>query len=255
MYLMYVDESGDAGVENSPTQIFVLEGLVVHELSWQACLDKLVAFRQWTRQRYGLKLREEIHAGPFIAKPGDLARIPRNQRLAILGAFANAVGGIGDADLISIVVDKRNKSPEYDVFVNAWRALIMRFENTLAAGNFRGPANSEERGLFLPDNTDNRKLLRLLSRMRRFNPTPNQPAYGSGYRDLPLANVIERPGFQDSRHSYFIQACDLAAYLLYQELQPCSYVRRKGARGYFSRLTQICCTAAATKDPRGIVRL
>ena len=32
MYLMYVDESGDSGLVNSPTRYFVLTGMVVHEL-------------------------------------------------------------------------------------------------------------------------------------------------------------------------------------------------------------------------------
>ena len=35
MYLMYVDESGDVGMVNSPSRYFVLVGLVLHELRWQ----------------------------------------------------------------------------------------------------------------------------------------------------------------------------------------------------------------------------
>ena len=35
MFLMYVDESGDCGLQNSPTRYLVLTGLVIHELRWQ----------------------------------------------------------------------------------------------------------------------------------------------------------------------------------------------------------------------------
>ena len=31
MYLMYIDESGDTGTNNSPTQYFVLSAIVIHE--------------------------------------------------------------------------------------------------------------------------------------------------------------------------------------------------------------------------------
>lgn len=76
MYLMYVDESGDPGIASvSRNRYFVLSGLVVHELRWRDILDDFLVFRRGLREQYGLKLREEIHAGAFISKPGDLRRI------------------------------------------------------------------------------------------------------------------------------------------------------------------------------------
>ena len=44
MYLLYVDESGDIGLDNSPTNYFCLSGLVVHELRWDATLAAVVSF-------------------------------------------------------------------------------------------------------------------------------------------------------------------------------------------------------------------
>lgn len=40
MYLIYTDESGDSGMNNSPTLYFVAGGLVLHELRWQGYLDQ-----------------------------------------------------------------------------------------------------------------------------------------------------------------------------------------------------------------------
>ena len=43
---MYVDESGDTGLDGSPTDHFVLTGFVVHEADWLDYLERLIAFRR-----------------------------------------------------------------------------------------------------------------------------------------------------------------------------------------------------------------
>ena len=76
-----------------------------------------------------------------------------------------------------------------------------------------------------------------------------------GYRNLAIQKIIEDPSFRDSGHSYFIQAADLAAYLVYQSLSPSAYMRKKAGHNYYKRLDPIFCTAASLSDPRGFVRL
>lgn len=255
MYLMYVDESGDVGTVNSPTRYFVLCGLVLHELRWAAYLDELVAFRRDIKAAFGLKLREEIHSSALINKPGTLARIPKHQRLEILRRMADKLGAMTDFSLICVVVDKNGKPPNYDVFFNAWQALIQRFENTLSHRNFQGPKNPDDKGMLFPDNTDNKKLVKLLRKMRVYNPIPNQAYFGQGYRNLVVRSVIEDANFRDSEHSYFVQAVDAGAYLLYQQCSPSKYMKSKSGQNYFKRLHPICCRVAAANDPVGIVRL
>jgi len=46
MYLMYVDESGDSGIVNSPTNYFVLTGMVMHELRWNDYLSRIIELRK-----------------------------------------------------------------------------------------------------------------------------------------------------------------------------------------------------------------
>jgi len=252
MFLMYVDESGDTGLCRSPSDFFMLVGLVVHELRWQDCLEQLVAYRRETRTRFGLRLREELHAAALLNKPGDLVRIRRNDRLTIIRSFAERLGAMPDLNLIAVVVDKRGKPSDYDVFEMAWKTLIQRFENTVSHRNFQGPANPDERGMLFPDNTDNKKLTQLLRKMRKYNPVPSR--FG-GYRNLLLRNIIEDPNFRDSGHSYFVQAADTCAYLLQQKHKPNAYMRRKSGRNYFAKLQGIVCKSAAPRDPDGIVRL
>lgn len=250
---MYVDESRDIGLSNSPTRFFILTGLIVHELRWKANLDQLVNFRRRMRVLHGLKLREELHASHLINTPGDLKRIKRNDRLSIIRALATELATMQDINLVNVVVDKQGKPPDFDVFGKAWQALIQRFENTIRNGNFPGPANQNEKGLIFPDRTDDKKLRLLLRRMRYYNPIPSRFSFG-GYRQVPLSHVIEDPNFKESRDSYFIQAVDLAAYLLQQRLAPNSYMKKVGGQNYFLRLDPVLCKVAGPA-PHGIVRI
>ena len=255
MYLMYVDESGDCGPQNSPTRFFVLSGLVIHELRWRDVHQELVAFRRRMRATYGLRMSEELHASHLMSKPRGLSRIPKHQRLLMIREFATFLGSFPDMDLINVVVDKDGKPAGYDVFGMAWRALLQRFENTMSRRSFRGPANPDERGVVYADHTDNRKLTALLRRMRRYNPVPHQAAFGAGYRNLTLRRVIEDPSFRNSADSYFVQAADVAAHLVYQWHAPSAYMRKRGGNAYYRRLSPIMCLAASSTDPMGVVRL
>ncbi|MCZ7539999.1 MAG: DUF3800 domain-containing protein [Anaerolineae bacterium] len=252
---MYVDESGDVGLVNSPSRYYVLTGLVIHELRWHDILDRLIIFRRLMRDKYRFYLRDEIHAAAMITRPGELSRIKRYDRLAILREYADELAGIADINVINIVVDKEDKGAGFDVFERAWTALIQRFENTILRRNFRGPQNSDERGIVMTDNTDGQKLQRLLRKMRHYNPVPNQTRFGSGYRNLRLQAIIEDPWLKDSSHSYFIQSVDLCAYLLHQHLKPNAYMKSKAGHNYFLRLEPILCKVASSDDPMGVVRL
>ncbi len=80
MYLMYVDESGDTGLNGSPTDHFVLTGFVVHEADWNAYLERLVAFRRRMGASFGLPLRAELHSSHLLLAP---ARLPASRRTTV----------------------------------------------------------------------------------------------------------------------------------------------------------------------------
>lgn len=255
MYLMYVDESGDPGLLGSPTRYFILTGLVIHELRWNEYLGQIVEFRKRMRNSFGLLMREEIHAAHLINKPGPLLKIKRNDRLTIIRLFLNEISSMQDLSIINIVVDKQGKPAGYNAMEKAWEALIQRFSNTMSHRNFTGPANPDDRGMIIPDNTDVNVVTSLLRRMRRYNPIPNQSEHGAGYRNLTVSNLVEDPYFKDSRNSYLIQAADVVAFALYQKMAPSAYIKKKTAQNYFNRLDAVLCKAASSSDPEGIVRL
>ena len=256
MYLMYVDESGDSGLQNSPTRYFVLSGLVVHELRWQQTLDQLVDFRKRMRATFGLLMREEIHAGQMLSRPGPLVRIQKNDRLAIIRHLLDELAEMTFLNVITVRIDKNGKEPGYDPFEKAWQALIQRFENTMSNSNFPQPRNPSERGLIVCDETDEASLRNVFRRLRVYNPVPhNRARFGAGYRQLPVQSLVEDPIMRRSHQSYFIQAVDAVAFSAYQLYAPSGYVRTKGAKNYYGRLAPIHCTVASPRNRYGIVEL
>lgn len=265
MYLMYVDESGDCGLpsDGSPTTLFCLSGVVVHELAWKDTIAELLQFRRWLKGRYHVYLDAEIHAADMINKPNkvdaSLQALRKHERLAVIRLFADQIGRLKDISIINVVVDKKGKvQNKDDVFRWAWYALFQRFENTIRRENFPGPKNPLERGVVFPDNTDGGKLREFLQAMRTRNILKVPEKSGAfSLKDEPIQTVIEDPILRDSRHSYLIQVADCAAFLLKQSIEPSGFMKKHGGNAYLNRISAVLCKHASQKDTtgRGIVRL
>lgn len=254
MYLLYVDESGDIGLPpSSPTRFFILSAIVIHEMRWRSTLKDLIMFRQELKRRKGLKIRDEIHCTHFINKPGELVRIARNDRLDIIKKCIDWLNSQGEMSIFSVVVDKHGKASDYDVFLHAWNALLMRFENTLSYRNFPGPRNPDDMGIILSDNTDGNKLRSLVRKMRHFNMIPSM--YGGASRNLRLNYIIEDPIFRDSQISFMHQMNDVVAYCARQLYEPNAYVKKKGGDNFYKRLGNVILRVVTAKNPYGIVEL
>lgn len=251
---MYVDESGDVGLNNSPTNHFILTGMVIHESRWSAYLDGLVAFRRRMRDKFGLPVRVEIHSSAMLNR-GKFYGISRNDRLAIARHFVSEIAKMDDARIINVVVDKTGLDASYNVFEQSWTVLLQRFHNTLRRNNFPCSSGQIEYGVLIPDNTDNDKLRKLLRSRRRYSPTPHDQHYGAGFRNIQIDRIIEDPNFRSSDDSYFIQAVDLVAFLLRQRIVSNAYMRRKSVHSYFNKLAPIYCTHACRYNNEGIVWL
>jgi hypothetical protein len=230
-----------------------MSGLVIHESRWRDFVDQIATFRKTMRTVHGLPTRTEIHAAHFIKSP-PIANMQRHVRLAILRNFIDELSKLDYISITNVIVNKANKLLNYDVFTNAWQALFQRFENTLSYGKFPG-AHRNDRGLVLTDATDGRKLQRMVRRMAVHNPIPHMAWAGQGYRNIPLLRIIEDPHPKDSKDSYFIQACDTAAYFLLQKFKPNSFIRRSGGQHYLNRLAPVLNRRASNTNGFGIVTL
>lgn len=199
---------------------------------------------------YGFPVRSEIHAVKLLRH--SEFEIEKFKRLAILRNFLDELAKMNFLSLTNVVVDKRGKPANYDVFSSAWRTLFQRFENTLIHGNFPG-GYKRAFGTVFTDATNGEKLTGLMRKMSVHNPIPNRG--GGGYRNMPILRVIEDPSSRNSAHSLPIQACDVVAYFLHQSLKPNSYVRKSGAQKYFNRLEAILNKNASAAHPMGVVVL
>ena len=112
--------------------------------------------------------------------------------------------------------------------------------------------------MIISDNTDGGKLTKLLRMMRRFNQIPNAMSYGSGSRNIPLRAVVEDPVMRDSQNSYFHQMVDVVAYFARQHYEPNKFVRKKGARTFYTKfLTNVANphVIRSNKTPNYIVEI
>lgn len=250
MYLMYVDESGDTGLDGSPTRYFALSGIVVHEKQWRAFINHLLAFRKTLKSVYALPIRTEIHSSEFIRSP--VASLKKHDRLAILRNSLDELTKFPDISITSVIVDKSTKAAGYDVFQSAWGTLFQRFENTLRYANFPGGLK-DDYGIVLTDATAGHKLSRLVRRMAVYNPIPS--SFGSSSRNIPITKIIEDPHGKDSKESLPVQMADVCAYFLTQKYSPNSYIKKKGAVNYYDRLLPILNTNASRSSALGIVEL
>src|SRR5207249_4646763 len=57
------------------------------------------------RAKFGLLMREEIHAGRMINRPGPLVRIKRNDRLTIIRHLLDELAGMNFISLINVRID------------------------------------------------------------------------------------------------------------------------------------------------------
>lgn len=236
MYLMYVDESGDPGRVNSPTNFYILSAVVLHESYWLSFLNEAIEFRRELKRTKGLLMKEEIHAADFVTKRIKLASgISRNERMDIL---KKCIQWLGKRPYISIITVKVNKAIHPDPFEAAWRYLIQRFENTLEHQNFPNPAFKYDLGIIVADNTDGPKLTKLLRQMRRINYIPSK-FQGSSPRNMPLQYIIKDPVLRESANSYIVQFVDVVAYFAKQYFEPNKYIRQKAAKNYYGVLQPV----------------
>jgi hypothetical protein len=247
---MYVDESGDPGNNTAQSDFFCLSGITVHESEWRNLLNASAQFRRVIKDTYGFPVRAEIHAVKLLRHSNF--DIEKFQRLAILRNFLDEIAKLNFISITNVVVDKRGKPDNYDVFGMAWRTLFQRFENTLIHGNFPG-SYKRAFGTVYTDATNGEKLTKIMRKMSAHNPIPNR--IGGGYRNMPILRIIEDPSSRNSAASLPVQACDVVAYFLHQSLKPNSYIKKVRAQNYFNRLETVLNKHASSSHPMGIVML
>ncbi|WP_040495690.1 DUF3800 domain-containing protein [Fulvivirga imtechensis] len=103
---MYVDESGDPGIDAYSSLHYILSGLIISEDDWKENLVRLKKFRKSLKNTYGLNQRTEIHASELIRinKLTEYRNIGKTERINILRDFCSQILIIFDtAKVINIL--------------------------------------------------------------------------------------------------------------------------------------------------------
>jgi len=245
---MYVDESGDPGaLQKFSSKHYILSGIIIFSDEWLEALHKLKDLRKSFRGKYGIGVRVEIHGAELfrVHKLEAYRGIPKHKRLALYHHLLESLPEIlPGRRIINICLKKEDFRPEVDFQDVAWRRLIQRFDMFLIQ-------KGEKKGMIISDWTDEKKIRKILRRMRVFNPIPSH--FQTSYQ-VPTTRIIEDITLRTSQDSYFIQLADVVAHALYRQEFPKASLKKFNADHLFRRLDPILLKKASRNDPQGIVR-
>jgi len=273
----YVDESFDA-------DLFCLSAIVIRHTEWKRCFDEVRAHRVMLRDRFGIRLRREIHAHEFVSGRGSLGPqvVGKWQRASIFLGLLELVANLPQVMLFNVCL---NKHQHRDPQMVAWDRLINRIERTMLKMEQvelpkreqllakigtslssielddlrKRVLNYRARAMVIADEGREGEIVKALRRMHVFNPVPSkygERAPGQRTKNITTDRIIEDPVFKESHRSYFVQLADCVAYaLLKREAPPTSRIRKYGIHQMFDASpAKQCFRKASAGDPLGIVR-
>lgn len=273
----YVDESYDA-------RLFCLSAISIRHTQWKRCFDEIRAHRVSLRDRFGLRLRREIHAHELLSGHGRLGPhvIGKYQRSRIYLELLELISRLSSAILFNVCLERKD---HVDPQMTAWDRLINRIERTMSkmeqdelpkradllakAGKNLTSTELDDlksrvlsyraRAMILADEGREGEIEKALRRMHVFNPVPSKYgewSSGSRTKNITTDRIIEDPVFKKSQRSYFIQLADCVAYaLLKRESEPTARIRKYGIHQMFDAfLAKRCFKRASPRDALGIVR-
>lgn len=247
---MYVDESGDTGIEGSRSRYFILSAIVIHESLWNEALSSVKDFRRTLYQSYGIRQRVELHASPLLSKKhkgwDHLNPWDRSQAYK---SFVQFIGSQSHARIMSVCVDKNSSkyTKSETVFQDAWSFLLQRFNTTLLKRNFPSGFSAHsisitDSGIVIPDLSAPLTINRIMRRMRVYNSVPTSGLAGPA-KNLPITHVVEDPMHKDSANSLFIQMADFVAHSVKSKVLPSGAAKKYGVKNYYDNyLRQIAAT-------------
>ncbi len=251
MHFMYVDESGDSGEfiqgVSKNSRHYILSGLIVPQDDWLSSLERLKTFRASIKQKFGLRIREEIHASELIRinKNTSYRSIRKTNRIEILSLFLQTIPvACNSSRIINVCFDKTTFPLETKFQDLAWSRLIQRYDTFLKK-------TVNDKGIIISDATDEPKVRQLVRKMRVYNPVPS---HFGGYYQIPTDNILEDPFLRDSRHSYYIQVVDAIVHSLYRKEFPKGSLKKFKIEQFFKDLQPILVLDANKNDANGIVR-
>lgn len=210
--MAYVDESGDTGIgTRRSSSTFTLGCVVVRAPEWGEVFDDFLAFRRRLRDRFGLPVRAEVKANFLVRGSGPFSSLqtPPSERGLIYRAHFRHMAQDGRFGAFAVVGHKSGVAQGPDVLGAVWRPLLQRLERTSRAW-------SNSRVVIVHDEGENPHIRKLARWSRRQLRAGNLG--GTGYVQVPFAQLVDDPFPKASHESYFLQLADLVAYAAWRRL-------------------------------------
>lgn len=214
MYVAYVDESGDDGAAGSQT--YSLGCVMIDGSEWADTLDGLLAFRRFVREKYGLRIRDEIKANFLLQNKGPFRALKRSlseeARFKLYRACLRIQPKLG-VTAFGVVINKAQANarsgtrPASDI---AWEYLLQRLE--------RRSSYEKTEILLIHDEGDALTIRKRSRKARRAGSAGS--AFGAGVLSVPFRRLLDDPVPRHSHDSFFIQLADLTAYAAFRRLYP-----------------------------------
>lgn len=214
MLLAYVDESGDTGLEGSPSKYYSLGAILLSDEQWLNALDATIAFRSYLRKTYGVSMTAELKAQHLIRGHPSLGQLTPAQRTAIYSATMQFMASSAWARVFAVVIDKgtiKNRDDKLVVLRRAWDYTLQRFQ--------LWATTNDTRIMVFHDQGTDLQIRKQLRAMRRFHRVPSYYQPGQTL-DAAARRILEDPSSRDSKASYFVQLADLAAYAAVRAIAP-----------------------------------
>lgn len=214
MFIAYVDESGDPGL-NGGSRTYTLGCVMVDADRWLDTFDQLIGFRRHLRRRFGIPVRAELKANFLLRNGGPhFSQNPLSEK-ARFAVYRQCMRIQPKLELktFAVVIHKATFSARYPgrpMQEIAWERLLQRLE--------RRTTYDRTHALLVHDEGDQDAIKKLARKTRRIGTAGS--AFGTRSLQVPFKRLIDDPVPRDSKQSYFLQLADLSAYAAYRRLYP-----------------------------------
>jgi hypothetical protein len=213
MYILYVDESGDGGINPGSSHHLVLAGVAIHEGQRKKFTKSLDAVQESRLPQAGGSV--EFHASEIRAWRGVFRGLPREQRAVLMNDVYKVISASTGNRLVLFgsIVDKAAFLVEYgtklDPYEGAFEGLCTMFNMFL--GHLQDRQRKVQRGIIVFDGARPALCRQIRTLLGKFQ--------AGGGRWTSMANLIETVFFFDSRTSRVMQLADFTAFALYRRYE------------------------------------
>lgn len=206
MHLVYVDESGNSGLNlGDPQQpVFALCALIVDEARWQPLEQDLTAVLDRRFPAWKTTDRFEVHAADLRRGNGFFAGVAVGDRVAFRDEWMTTGAKHG----VRLMCRTVFKKPYAQWLVKTFGAGVVINPHITAfallapcVDNYLGSLGAEERGMFISD--ENKQVMADVEKSIKVLKGEVGP--------IRMARIIEKGFFIDSSKSHLLQLCDLFA--------------------------------------------